>query len=78
VIVNAAFGEYRIPTIADAPELPSAILELGHPDAPYGVTGVGELAAISSTPAILAALRAATGRPLTRAPVRPEDLCTTS
>ncbi|MEA2293656.1 MAG: hypothetical protein QOE86_1295, partial [Solirubrobacteraceae bacterium] len=47
-------------------------------DAPYGVTGVGELAAISSTPAILAALRAATGRPLTRAPVRPEDLCTTS
>jgi CO/xanthine dehydrogenase Mo-binding subunit len=78
VIVNRGFGEYRLPTIADAPEMPSVILELGHPDAPYGVTGVGEMACISSTPAILAALRAATGRPLTRAPVRPEDLCTPS
>jgi CO/xanthine dehydrogenase Mo-binding subunit len=29
---------------------------------------------ISSTPAILAALRAATGRPVTRAPAHPEDL----
>ena len=74
VVVNRAFGEYRIPTIADAPELPSVILELGHPDAPYGVTGVGEMASITSTPAVLAALRAATGRELTRAPVRPEDL----
>jgi CO/xanthine dehydrogenase Mo-binding subunit len=74
VVVNRSFGEYRIPTIADAPELPSVILELGHPDAPYGVTGVGEMASITSTPAVLAALRAATGRELTRAPVRPEDL----
>ena len=74
VVVNRAFGEYRIPTIVDAPALPSVILELGHPDAPYGVTGVGEMASITSTPAVLAALRAATGRELTRAPVRPEDL----
>jgi CO/xanthine dehydrogenase Mo-binding subunit len=29
---------------------------------------------ISSTPAVLAALRAATGRALTRVPVRPADL----
>jgi CO/xanthine dehydrogenase Mo-binding subunit len=74
VVVNRSFGEYRIPTIVDAPALPSVILELGHPDAPYGVTGVGELASITSTPAVLAALRAATGRALTRAPVTPEDL----
>jgi CO/xanthine dehydrogenase Mo-binding subunit len=74
VVVNRSFGEYRIPTIVDAPALPSAILELEHPSAPYGVTGVGELASITSTPAILAALRAATGRSLARVPVRPEDL----
>ena len=36
--------------------------------------GVGEMPSISSTPAVLAALRAATGRELTRVPVRPEDL----
>ena len=74
VVVNRSFGEYRIPTIADAPALPSVILELGHPDAPYGVTGVGEMASITSTPAVLAALRAATGRELARAPVTPEEL----
>jgi len=76
IVVNRSLGEYRIPTILDAPQLPSVILELGHPNAPYGVTGVGELACVTSTPAVLAALRAATGRPLTRVPVRPEDLVT--
>jgi CO/xanthine dehydrogenase Mo-binding subunit len=74
VVVNRSFGEYRIPTIVDAPLLPSAILELGHPAAPYGVTGVGEMACVTSTPAVLAALRNATGRSLARVPVRPEDL----
>lgn len=73
-VQSLSLGEYRIPTIVDAPEMPSLILELGNPDAPHGATGVGELGAITSTPAILAALRAATGRPLTRVPARPEDL----
>jgi len=31
VVVNRSFGEYRIPTIVDAPALPSVILELEHP-----------------------------------------------
>ena len=74
VVTSRSLGEYHIPTIVDAPELPSLVLELGNPDAPHGVTGVGELPAISSTPAVMAALRAATGRPLTRVPARPEDL----
>jgi CO/xanthine dehydrogenase Mo-binding subunit len=74
VVTSRSLGEYRIPTIVDAPDMPSLVLELGNPDAPYGVTGVGEMAAITSTPAVLAALRDATGRPLTRVPARPEDL----
>jgi CO/xanthine dehydrogenase Mo-binding subunit len=74
VVQNRSFGEYRIPTVVDAPRLRSVILELPHPSAPYGVTGVGELACISATPAIIAALRTATGRALTRVPVRPVDL----
>jgi CO/xanthine dehydrogenase Mo-binding subunit len=74
LLVNCSFGEYRIPTIFDAPALPSAIFELAHPDAPYGVTGVGELSCITSAPAVLAALRAGTGQALTRVPVMPEAL----
>jgi CO/xanthine dehydrogenase Mo-binding subunit len=35
---------------------------------------VGEPPTISSTPAIVAAIRAATGRPLHRVPVRPDDI----
>jgi hypothetical protein len=50
------------------------VLELGHPDSPYGLRGIGEPPTISSTPAIVAAIRAASGRPLTRIPVRPEHI----
>jgi CO/xanthine dehydrogenase Mo-binding subunit len=74
IVQNPSFGSYRIPTIVDAPPVPTIVLELGDPATPYGLRGVGEMPSISSTPAILAALRAATGLALTRAPVRPEDL----
>jgi CO/xanthine dehydrogenase Mo-binding subunit len=50
------------------------ISETPHPEAPYGLTGVGEPPTIACTPAIVAALRAATGRELPRVPVRPEHL----
>jgi CO/xanthine dehydrogenase Mo-binding subunit len=69
-----SFGAYRIPTIVDAAPVPSIVLELGDPDTPYGLRGAGEMPSLSSTPAILAALRAATGRVVTRAPALPEDL----
>ena len=44
------------------------------PHAPYGLKGVGEPPHISTTPAIVAAMRDATGRALTRVPVRPEHI----
>jgi CO/xanthine dehydrogenase Mo-binding subunit len=74
IVQTRSFGGYRIPTIVDAAPVPTVILELGDPETPYGLKGVGELASISATPAVLAALRAATGRELTRAPALPEDL----
>ena len=61
-IRNASFTDYLIPTVLDMPPVQLDVLELGDPDAPYGVKGVGEPPAISSTPAIVAAVRAATGR----------------
>jgi CO/xanthine dehydrogenase Mo-binding subunit len=74
IVRSRSLGEYRIPTIVDAPDMPTLVLELGNPAAPYGVTGVGEVGSITSTPAVLAALRSATGRLLTRAPARPEEI----
>jgi len=71
---NPSFTDYLIPTILDMPPMKLDILELADPHAPYGLRGVGEPPTISSTPAIVAAIRAATGRPLTRVPVRPDEI----
>ncbi|HEV3067131.1 MAG TPA: xanthine dehydrogenase subunit D [Streptosporangiaceae bacterium] len=74
VVRNPSFTDYLIPTILDMPPMKLDILELADPHAPYGLRGVGEPPTISSTPAIVAAIRAATGRPLRRVPVRPDDI----
>ncbi|HEY8471666.1 MAG TPA: xanthine dehydrogenase subunit D [Natronosporangium sp.] len=73
-IRNPSFTDYLIPTIADLPPMHVDVLELGDPYAPYGLRGVGEPPTVSATPAIVAAVRAATGRPLSRVPIRPEHI----
>jgi CO/xanthine dehydrogenase Mo-binding subunit len=74
VIRNPSFTDYLIPTILDMPPMSVDVLERADPNAPYGLRGVGEPPTISSTPAIVAAIRAATGLALTRTPVRPEHI----
>ena len=74
LITNASFTDYLIPTALDMPPVVSVLIEDPEPDAPYGVKGVGEPPTVVSTAAIVSALRAATGRPLTRVPVRPDDI----
>ena len=74
VIRNPSFTDYLLPTILDMPPVRMDVLELGDPRSPYGLRGVGEPPAISSGPAIVAAIRQATGRAVERVPVRPHDL----
>jgi xanthine dehydrogenase D subunit len=71
---NPSFTDYLIPTVLDMPTVQMTILELGDPEAPYGLRGVGEPPSISSTPAIAAAVRDATGVDITRVPIRPDDI----
>ena len=73
-IANASFTDYLIPTFLDMPPVVSELIEDPEPDAPYGLKGVGEPPTVVSTAAIVAALRDATGRELTRVPVRPDDI----
>ena len=73
-VKNASFTDYLLPTALDMPPVVTDVIEHPHPDAPYGAKGVGEPPTISSTPAIVAAIRAATGRELNRVPVRPDDI----
>jgi CO/xanthine dehydrogenase Mo-binding subunit len=74
VITNASFTDYLIPTALDMPPVAADLVEEAEPDAPYGAKGVGEPPPDVSTAASVAALRDATGRELTRVPVRPDDI----
>ncbi|NGO81757.1 xanthine dehydrogenase subunit D [Streptomyces sp. YC504] len=74
LVRNPSFTDYLIPTILDTPPIPVDLLELADTHAPYGLRGAGEAPTLSSTPAIVSAIRQATGRALRRVPVRPEHI----
>ena len=73
-IRNPSFTDYLLPTFLDMPNVVATLIEEPDPIAPLGAKGVGEPPTISSTPAIVAAIRDAIGRPLDRVPVRPSDI----
>ena len=73
-IANPSFTDYLIPTALDMPDVVTTIIEELEPGAPFGAKGVGEPPTLSSTPAVVAAIRDATGVELTRVPVRPQDI----
>ena len=73
-IRNASFTDYLLPTALDAPDVLVQLIEEPDPQAPLGAKGVGEPPCIAATPAVVAAIRDATGAPLTRVPVRPQDI----
>jgi CO/xanthine dehydrogenase Mo-binding subunit len=74
VIRNASFTDYLLPTILDAPAVEALLVEVDGSWGPFGAKGVGESPTISSTSAVIAAIRDATGKDLNRAPVRPQDI----
>ncbi|MDQ1669056.1 MAG: hypothetical protein QOE40_1117 [Actinomycetota bacterium] len=75
LVRNASFTDYLIPTALDMPEVTiAALVEEPEPGAPFGAKGVGEPPTISSSAAVAAAVRDATGLALPRIPIRPQDI----
>ncbi len=74
VILNASFTDYLLPTFLDAPDVEMVLIEEPSPWGPFGAKGLGEPPTISSTPAVAAAIRNATGLELNRVPIRPQDI----
>ena len=74
VIKNPNFTDYLLPTILDAPDVEAVLIEEDGSWGPFGAKGVGEPPTISSTAAVAAAIRLATGRQLNRVPIRPQDI----
>lgn len=63
--------DYLIPTIGDMPRIDSILLEVPDPEGPMGAKGLGEHVLIPTAPAILNAIRHATGARITRLPALP-------
>lgn len=74
IIKNPNFTDYLLPTILDAPDVEALLIEQDGSWGPFGAKGVGEPPTISSTAAVAAAVRAATGKEINRVPVRPQDI----
>ena len=66
--------DYLIPTIGDVPEIEVIIVEDPEPQGPFGAKGVGEPGLVPTAPAILGAIRHATGVRVTKVPALPHRL----
>lgn len=78
IIKNSTFTDYLLPTFLDAPPIKIDVIEEPSSFGPFGAKGVGEPPTVSSTAAVVAAIRQATGLDLHRAPVRPEHVALSS
>jgi CO/xanthine dehydrogenase Mo-binding subunit/aerobic-type carbon monoxide dehydrogenase small subunit (CoxS/CutS family) len=66
--------DYLIPTAGDMPRIRIHLVEDPEPEGPFGAKGVGEPALVPTAPAILSAIRHATGVRVTQVPVLPHRL----
>jgi len=73
-VANPTFGEYRIPTALDMPNVNTIIIESNEPNGPFGAKEVGEGAIMPTIPAILNAIYDAVGVRINELPVTSERL----
>lgn len=66
--------DYLIPTVGDVPEIDVIMIEDAEPLGPFGAKGVGEPGLVPTAPAILGAIRHATGVRVAEVPVLPHRL----
>jgi CO/xanthine dehydrogenase Mo-binding subunit/aerobic-type carbon monoxide dehydrogenase small subunit (CoxS/CutS family) len=63
--------DYLIPTIGDVPSIATILVEVADPEGPFGAKGLGEHVLIPTAPAILNAIRHATGALVKKVPATP-------
>jgi aldehyde oxidoreductase len=66
--------DYLIPTVGDVPPIVVKLIEDPEPEGPFGAKGVGEPALVATAPAILGAIRHATGVTVRHVPALPHRL----
>lgn len=68
------FAQYHIPTMKDAPEIKSILVEVPEPSGPFGAKGFGEASQSPTAPAIINAICHATGVRVFDLPATPARL----
>ena len=63
--------DYLIPTTGDMPQIETIFIEVPDPEGPLGAKGLGEHVLIPTAPAIMNAIRHATGAVITKLPALP-------
>jgi putative selenate reductase molybdopterin-binding subunit len=71
-MLNPRFGDYRIYTAGEMPELQVKFIQTFEPTHPFGVKAVAEISLDAVGPAVANAVYDAIGIPMTRIPVTPE------
>jgi CO/xanthine dehydrogenase Mo-binding subunit len=66
--------DYLIPTIGDVPPIETILVEVPDPEGPFGAKGLGEHVLIPTAPAILNAIRHATGVTVSKVPATPSRI----
>jgi len=66
--------DYLIPTFGDVPAIESLLIEVPDPEGPFGAKGLGEHVLIPTAPAILNAIRHATGAEIAQVPALPHRI----
>lgn len=73
-VTNANLGDYKLPTMADIPELATVLIETKHGPAPYEGKAIGELSNVAVPAAIANAVYDAVGVRLTELPITAEKV----
>jgi xanthine dehydrogenase molybdenum-binding subunit len=73
-LVNTSLLDYRLATSLDLPMIDTVLVEVPHPDHPYGVRGVGEAPILPPPAAIASAIADAAGVRLAQLPMSPDRI----
>ena len=73
-VLNPSLADYRIPTSLDIPTMDTILVESNEPRGPFGAKEVGEGGIMPTIPAILNAIRDATGVMVDELPASPERI----
>jgi CO/xanthine dehydrogenase Mo-binding subunit len=73
-VVNASIGDYLMASSFDIPPITSVLIEVPHPEGPYGAKGIGEGPTTGIAAAVANAVEDAIGVRIRDLPITPEKI----